>query len=408
MLRIVIAEHPDATVTDGPGGFQQIEISRKRGFFKGPAILQINHYPAEYSGSLWNAQQTAMAGYFGKFPMDRDRRARVMATIADFTFSLAFVSDPPVSPGDDDFRFDLIQKIARHLDACFFIPGYLLDCQGHILIDAGGDFEEEAQFPKASSPLKTGSAGGKNQPKDGEAKIDLHPPSAKRVAARALALAAVSARGLMELHASGQESNESLEESRAKSLAWCQETGIRDELEDAEWQIINTPVGELSDRQHLDSIWRFEGLAVLLWALQLQDMPRYDEVAEADILLPAAGFLNTENALATLKAPSLRPANEINEYGKQILAFHWRLRDFGLNPQPMDFRKFGETAWFGPLDMAWADFDETNELTIGGMALHKADEDTLSTCSSIASERHLASNWLRGDSEIYSDTDTST
>jgi hypothetical protein len=45
-----------------------------------------------------------------------------------------------------------------------------------------------------------------------------------------------------------------------------------------------------------------------------------------------------------------RATEELRTYATQILALHWRLRDFTLRPQPMKFREFGRTAWFGPFD----------------------------------------------------------
>ena len=404
VLRIVLAEHPDASISEGPDGFQSIGISRKLGFFRGTKSLQINHSPDYYTGASWKVQQSGMVGYFDKFPMEDDRKARVTAAINDFAFSLAFISDPPLSIGDDDFRFELILKIAKHLDACFFVPGYLLDSQCHILIDGDGEFEQEAQFPKTSSKSSPARTSQQQEQED----IQLHPPAPRRIAARALALAAVSARGLMELHASEDESGASLEESRKKTLLWCADLGIESELEPSEREALNTPIGELSERLHLDSIWRFEGLAVLLWALQISELPKYDAVAEPDILLPAIGFLNHGLGKALLQSPQLRPVEELNQFNGQVFAYHWRLRDFQLRPQAMDFRNFGNTAWFGPLDMAWADFDETNELTLQGTAIHKATKDSLGTCSSIANERHQATNWLKGYSELYSETDTPT
>jgi hypothetical protein len=404
VLRIVIAEHPDAKIIESPDGFQSIEISRKLGFFKGTKSLQINHSPDYYTGASWKVQQSGMAGYFDKFPMEDDRKAKVMTAVDDFAFSLAFLSDPPVSIGDDDFRFELILKIAKHLDACFFLPGYLLDSQCHILIDGDGEFEQEAEFPKTSS---TPSPAQASQPQKKE-DIKLHPPTPQRIAARALALAAVSARGMMELNASEDESESSLEDSRKKTLLWCSELSIDSELEPLEREALNTPIGELSERLHLDSIWRFEGLAVLLWALQISELPKYDALAEPDSLLPAIGFLDHGLGKALLQSPQLRSVGELNDLNKQLFTYHWRLREFQLRPKAMDFQSFGETAWFGPLDLTWAGLDESNDLTLQGTAIHEAKKDTLSTCSSIANERHQASNWLKGYSELYSETDTST
>jgi hypothetical protein len=43
-----------------------------------------------------------------------------------------------------------------------------------------------------------------------------------------------------------------------------------------------------------------------------------------------------------------RTTEELRTYTSEILALHWRLLDFTPRPQPINFREFGRTAWFGP------------------------------------------------------------
>ena len=38
-------------------------------------------------------------------------------------------------------------------------------------------------------------------------------------------------------------------------------------------------------------------------------------------------------------------------FRKQLLGLHWRLRDFTLRPQALDFQAFARDCWFGPLDI---------------------------------------------------------
>jgi hypothetical protein len=73
----------------------------------------------------------------------------------------------------------------------------------------------------------------------------------------------------------------------------------------------------------------------------------------------------------------------------------------------MDFRDFGQTAWFGPFDLSSLRLI-ANDLAIGDYEISKAPPDVFQGALSSAQERHLAINWLCGYSPIYSETDTST
>ncbi len=53
-------------------------------------------------------------------------------------------------------------------------------------------------------------------------------------------------------------------------------------------------------------------------------------------------------------------------------------------------------------------FVDENDLALGKAAISDAPQELFQLASSIAEERHLALNWLAGDSEVYSQTDTST
>ncbi|MEM7011061.1 MAG: hypothetical protein AAF585_06205 [Verrucomicrobiota bacterium] len=81
--------------------------------------------------------------------------------------------------------------------------------------------------------------------------------------------------------------------------------------------------------------------------------------------------------------------------------------DFRVRPEKADFLSMENGAWWGPMNLSWAQFED-RDLVIGGQAISNADPDAVRTAGSIAMERHKASNWLLGYSAIYSETDTST
>ena len=92
---------------------------------------------------------------------------------------------------------------------------------------------------------------------------------------------------------------------------------------------------------------------------------------------------------------------------ERILAVHWRLRQFRLDGKAIeDWENKAKNDWF-PLNVAGLPM-VGGDLALGGVALVDAPEDLFDLASSIAQERHQAINWLAGECEIYSETDTST
>lgn len=90
-----------------------------------------------------------------------------------------------------------------------------------------------------------------------------------------------------------------------------------------------------------------------------------------------------------------------------LFAFHWRMRDFLIRPQKMDFVEFSRNCWFGSFDLSKFQVVK-GDLALGGVRIDKAGPEAVGKASSTAMERHTAINWLLGESELYSETDTST
>jgi hypothetical protein len=124
-------------------------------------------------------------------------------------------------------------------------------------------------------------------------------------------------------------------------------------------------------------------------------------------LFNVVGIYDVDATRSFLSAASLRSADELEAMSKQLLACHWRLRDFSLRPQPMDFVAFSKNCWFGSFDISPFRIEQ-GDLAIGTHAIKDAPPDEVDKAESIARERHQAINWLHGYSKIYSQTDTST
>lgn len=237
---------------------------------------------------------------------------------------------------------------------------------------------------------------------DEELEEEMEPPSADRVAARALALAAVAARGIMEQDA-GQDGVESL---RQRIISWSASVGLDEELEEQELALLNTPLGELEHQSAVDAVWRFEGLAVLAWALIHVELPAYDSLSNPRELLRSVGFLS-ERPPTILENPRLRSTDEIARWALTYLSYHWRLREFWVNPGRLELAQFVAEVTWAPLTV-----DELRlidgDLSICGHRIDLAPAEVLRKMSSIAHERHLAFNWLLGHHPTYSEVTTDT
>lgn len=394
---------------DGEGdAWRNATVTVRRGVLRKPLTLRFGNDPGYYSGDDWLRQMSGMMGYFARFPAG-DRTDAVARTIASFRFSLATFFEPDRSAAghDGDPRMRFVYEVAKHLDGVIFTPSGLRDAAGRALVSADGEQDPAARFPEVPPSLRSAAAGadkgrGGHDADDGERAYI--PPTADRVARRCLAVAAVSARGLLEQE---DPADPGVEDTRRRILAWIDDIGIGEELEPDEWKTLQRPHRQLTQQEAMNATWRIEGLGVLAWALNRHDLLPIDELVEPGKLLPAVGLLNAERSEALLAEPPLRPLAELEALRRRLLAVHWRLRNFRLKPERMNFREFARTAWFGPLDVADLRLID-DDLAIGDHAIADASRDRVGAAESAAMERHHAVNWLNGESPRYADVETHT
>ncbi len=228
------------------------------------------------------------------------------------------------------------------------------------------------------------------------------PPSAARVAARALALGAVICRGFLEVADDAQEA----EDRRRHLVQWLDRLGIADEVEERENEIIRTPVGRLDGPSTAAATWRSEGMLVLAWSLGRMELMRHDEPCDSAGVASELGFLQKRSD-TVLERPSLREPALVQHWADTYLTIHWRLREYGINPGSIDFRDFVGRANWGPLTLADVPLVD-GDLEIRGERIDRASEKTRHEMLSIAQERHQAFNWLLGIEPIYSLVPTDT
>jgi hypothetical protein len=416
---------PTAQVITGDAGdatWTQIVVPGKRGLIRRGTPLVMLNDPDYYSGAGWETQLRGFTAYLLGWP-PHERHKEVMSLLTALSFAVAIPPEQHAMDFDDvagDAHALLVLAVAKRLDAILFTPTTLRDASGRVIIAQSGRADAGAVVPNVPAVGTDPNTGhptvrmpadlhfrlpGPNNPSPGEGDPQPEPPTAARVAARALALAAVAGRGLLEQE---DASDPGVDKTRQGILKWVDDVGLRDELEPDEWKVLQLPIGAVPQQDAVNAAWRIEGLAVLAWALSRHPMPAHDQPVDPGKLLPAVGLLNADRAGALLAEPPLRPREELAELQQRLLAIHWRLRDFGLNANRMNFREFcdGRAGWLGTVDLREVRL-VGDDLALGDTAIADADEGFVRNVSSAAMERHLASNWLMWGG-VYADTDTST
>lgn len=232
--------------------------------------------------------------------------------------------------------------------------------------------------------------------------VQFDPPTLQQVVRRAWALSCVIYRAFLEKFDDLGEAAV----GQSNILTWIDDLNLQDEFEPFEWELIQADIGEVSEQDIINGTWRTEGLVVLAWALGRFEVPRHDEMAHPREVVDSLLFLE-ENAPEEAEQWQLRSEDELERFAELQLALHWRMRDFSIRPEAMNFREFPKTAWFGNIDLSPIPM-AGDDLEVDGVPIAEAPGEMIQLCSSIAQERHQAINWLQGYGEVYSEVDTST
>lgn len=384
---------PEAEVTQHPDGhWSKIKGTWKRGWLKKALTLTVNHDPTYYAGPGWHTQVDGMAGYFSKFP-DAKRRQDLFSYLPGLSFALSFILDP--DPVDEDPRQAVIFEMVQFLDGVIFLPGCLLDSHGRPIVAADGESDPEAALP-AHEPAAHHEGGEPTARVGGAEDAVGEPPDAERVISRLILLASLVERGLLET-----ESPRQAERLRQEMVEGLHES-VASEAEEWEVHALHTPIGGLDEKLKWKLPWLSEGAMVLAWSLELTELPAYDVQVDTKALHEIA-----KKVARAQPGPALRPAFDIQTLAFQMLAIHWRLRQFYLKGEPMDFVAYAPKAWCGPMDLSLARLAD-NDLEVRGKPLSRSSEEAWKTAAGIMEERRTAINWLMGHHPIYSETDTST
>jgi hypothetical protein len=160
----------------------------------------------------------------------------------------------------------------------------------------------------------------------------------------------------------------------------------------------------------VDAVWRGEALGTLLWALQLLELPAYDEPFDAEEVATAV------QAAAQLDAARLRSGEEIELERDSARLWHWRARTTGLQAAgalelPERYATFDQliaaTAMRG-YEQGVLPAPMRGDFRAYGKVYRHLTPEQHAEAHSIAVERHHALNWLCGAGETWDDVPLDT
>jgi len=162
---------------------------------------------------------------------------------------------------------------------------------------------------------------------------------------------------------------------------------------------------ESDDPTVVDSIWRGEALGTLLWALQLTELPGYDDPFDGDTI-----------AAIDLGPARLRESEEIELERDSARLWHWRARTAGLQASgslelPAHYATFDQliaaTAMRGH-DEGLLPVPVRGDFRAYDKVYRHLSAEQHAEAHSIAAERHHALNWLAGEGTSWNDVPLDT
>jgi hypothetical protein len=159
-----------------------------------------------------------------------------------------------------------------------------------------------------------------------------------------------------------------------------------------------------SDPAVIDAVWRGEALGTLLWALQLAELPGYDQP-----------FATDEVAAASYEDANLRDLDEVDLERESARLWLWRARTTGVQADgvelPERFATFDQlvaaTAMRG-FEQGLLPTPMRGDFRAYGKVYRHLSPSQHAEAHSIATERHHALAWLCGAGESWADVPLDT
>jgi hypothetical protein len=160
-----------------------------------------------------------------------------------------------------------------------------------------------------------------------------------------------------------------------------------------------------SDPEVVDAVWRGEALGTLLWALQLEELPPYDEPFESEAV-----------AKARLDSPELRDRETIELERESARLWHWRARTAAVQADgsialPERYASFDQliaaTAMRG-FEQGLLPAPMRGDFRAYGKVYRHLSREQHAEAHSIAAERQHALTWLCGEGDSWDDVPLDT
>jgi hypothetical protein len=170
---------------------------------------------------------------------------------------------------------------------------------------------------------------------------------------------------------------------------------------------LRTALGLLpsGDPSVIDAVWRGEALGTLLWALQLLELPGYDQPFRTD-----------EVAAATFEHAGLRDLEEIDLERESARLWHWRARttriqadgDVALPERYATFDQLIAATAMRGFEQGLLPTPMRGDFRAYGKVYRHLAPEQLAEAHSIAVERQHALAWVCGNGESWPDVPLDT
>lgn len=196
---------------------------------------------------------------------------------------------------------------------------------------------------------------------------------------------------------------------------WLKNNDIYSYLSPKEKFALDLPIGTWNQSIFINSSWRAESLAVLLWATGILDeLPAYDtEVDRHKILVLVKDFSSIDIIQNVAKFKDIADITKQRDIAE---LWHWRANTTRIInskslPAGFDLKKMDEICTITSMKAYESGEIPTpidNDFPAFGKAYKNLNDDEFNTCLSISMERHFGFNWLCGESSSWDDTPTNT
>ncbi len=370
---------------------------------------------------FFRRQIPAMTTLISQIPAkDTEIQNRLLKLTQHLGVCIGMAAEPGFS--DHEEFIEAMTLVARQIEGFFSIHTGFLDSESRAILLNDGTSNRDAELPSIpqymtaqSQPrhelptqsiedlLFTDETTANPDDPDSEAfDPPINPPLARRVAERMYVLLSLAYRGALESNPEKPERIEKLH--RLGEWFWGLEIGH--EIEDMERYYLDRNLGEIPHEESQQLAIQFESVMVLAWALRLLPLNPHDEIIQPIKVAETLGLFGEDTHVA-IDSAELRSFDQIRTAADRIMAIHWRLREYELNPEPINFYDMAKSAWFGELDIRTLPLAE-NDLAFNGVPISKVDATFRRRCQLGIQWRHRALNWLCGHHVLFSQVDVST